>query len=98
MSLSPDFLAPETTAYTSLTDFVGRLKDVVTALEQHIGPTLVDRLGIRFIDRVSGPAKVLEQWQYKVTGAGRIWYCTDDALHIVFITKARTGHPGETDE
>jgi uncharacterized protein (TIGR04255 family) len=56
VSLSPDFLALETTAYTSRTDFVGRLKDVVTALEQHIGPTLVDRLGIRFIDRVAGPA------------------------------------------
>jgi hypothetical protein len=40
---------------------------------------------------------VLEQWQYEVTGAGRIWYCPDDALHVVFITKASTGHPGETD-
>jgi len=41
--------------------------------------------------------KVLEQWQYEVTGAGRIWYCPDDALHVVFITKASTGHPSETD-
>jgi hypothetical protein len=41
--------------------------------------------------------KVLEQWQYEVTGAGRIWYCPDDALHVVFITKESTGHPGETD-
>jgi len=36
--------------------------------------------------------KMLEQWQYEVTGAGRIWYCPDDALHVVFITKASTGH------
>jgi uncharacterized protein (TIGR04255 family) len=56
VSLSPDFLALETTAYTSRTDFVRRLKDVVTALDQHIAPKLVDRLGIRFIDRVSGAA------------------------------------------
>jgi hypothetical protein len=41
--------------------------------------------------------KVLEQWQYEVTGAGRIWYCVDDSLHVVFITKASTGHPSETD-
>jgi hypothetical protein len=41
--------------------------------------------------------KVLEQWQCEVTGAGRIWYCPDDALHVVFITKASTGHPSETD-
>jgi len=40
--------------------------------------------------------KVLEQWQYEVTGAGRIWYCPDDALHVVFITKASTGHPSKT--
>ena len=33
--------------------------------------------------------KVLEQWQYEVTGAGRIWYCPDDALRVVFITKDR---------
>jgi hypothetical protein len=49
-------------------------------------------LGIRNIK-----GKALEQWQYEVTGAGRIWYCPDDALHVVFITKASTGHPGETD-
>ena len=41
--------------------------------------------------------KALEQWQYEVLGAGRIWYCPDDALHVVFITKASTGHPSETD-
>lgn len=27
--------------------------------------------------------KVLEQWQYEVTGAGRIWYCPDDAAKTV---------------
>lgn len=41
--------------------------------------------------------KVLEQWQYEVTGAGRIWYCPDDASRIVYVTKASVGHPSETD-
>ena len=41
--------------------------------------------------------KVLEQWRCGVTGAGRFWYCLDHALHVVFITKASTGHPGKTD-
>jgi hypothetical protein len=39
----------------------------------------------------------LEQWQYEVTGAARIWYCPDDAPRIVHITRASTGHPKETD-
>jgi len=41
--------------------------------------------------------KELEQWQYEVTGAGRIWYCPDDARRVVFITWASTGHPRQTD-
>jgi len=45
----------------------------------------------------SAPGGTLKQWQYEVTGAGRIWYCPDDSLHVVFITKACTGHPGKTD-
>jgi hypothetical protein len=41
--------------------------------------------------------KILEQWQFEVTGAGRIWYCPDDAAHVVWVTKASTGHPKATD-
>ena len=41
--------------------------------------------------------KALEQWQYEVTGAGRIWYCLDEARHIAHITLASSGHPAATD-
>jgi hypothetical protein len=41
--------------------------------------------------------KALEQWQFEVTGAGRIWYCPDDARRIVHVTLASCGHPSETD-
>jgi hypothetical protein len=41
---------------------------------------------------------VLEQWQYEVTGAGRIWYCPDDKASIVWLTKATVGHPARTDK
>lgn len=41
--------------------------------------------------------KVLEQWQYEVTGAGRIWYCPEDANMTVLLTRASRGHPKETD-
>jgi hypothetical protein len=41
--------------------------------------------------------KTLEQWQYEVTGGGRVWYCPDDATRIVYITHAGAGHPKETE-
>jgi hypothetical protein len=46
--------------------------------------------------RVIG-GKELEQWQYEVTGAGRIWYCPDDETRTVLLTRATTGHPKETE-
>jgi uncharacterized protein (TIGR04255 family) len=59
VSLAPDFVALETTAYRSRADLLGRLRTVLEALHRHVGPALVDRLGVRYIDRVTGTA--LEQ-------------------------------------
>lgn len=56
VSLTPEFLALETTAYTSRSDFFRRLRDLIVALDEHVGPKLVDRLGVRYIDRISGDA------------------------------------------
>ena len=39
----------------------------------------------------------LEQWQYEVTGGGRIWYLVDSDHQTVWITYAGTGHPKVTD-
>ncbi|WP_337313454.1 hypothetical protein [Candidatus Aeolococcus gillhamiae] len=39
----------------------------------------------------------MEQWQYEVTGAGRLWYCIDDAHRTVWLTDAVTGHPKVTE-
>jgi hypothetical protein len=41
--------------------------------------------------------RVLEQWQYEVTGAGRLWYCIDDDRRTVWLMLAKVGHPKETD-
>lgn len=54
VSLTPDFLALETTRYVSRSDFLGRLAAVATALIEHIEPAQVDRLGVRYIDRITG--------------------------------------------
>jgi len=56
VSLAPEFLALETTAYQSRADFLQRLTSVVSALQEHVAPRVVDRLGLRYIDRVTGDA------------------------------------------
>ncbi|MEY9946392.1 hypothetical protein [Kitasatospora sp. GAS1066B] len=38
-----------------------------------------------------------EQWQYEVTGGGRIWYAIDDEQRTLWITRAGSGHPKQTE-
>lgn len=38
----------------------------------------------------------MEQWQYEVTGGGRLWYCIDDKKRTVWMTEAMPGHPKPT--
>ena len=54
VTMAPDFLALETTKYTSRIDFMERLRLVLGALREHVDPKVLDRLGVRYIDRVSG--------------------------------------------
>jgi hypothetical protein len=39
----------------------------------------------------------LEQWQFEVTGGGRIWYVIDDGRRTAWIIYAGTGHPKVTE-
>lgn len=39
----------------------------------------------------------MEQWQYEVTGAGRIWYLVDTANHTLWLRHAGPGHPQATE-
>jgi hypothetical protein len=41
--------------------------------------------------------QVLEQWQYEVTGAGRVWYCIDEERRTVWLMDASVGHPKATE-
>lgn len=54
VTLAGDFLALETERYTSRSDFLSRLSRALFALEQHVNPRVMDRLGVRYIDRVIG--------------------------------------------
>ena len=41
--------------------------------------------------------KIMDQWQYEVTGGGRIWYMVDHESKTCWIKVAGTGHPKQTD-
>jgi len=52
VSLAPHFVALVATRYSSRTDFLSRLELVLDALAEHIKPRTVQRLGIRYVDRL----------------------------------------------
>lgn len=54
VTLAPDFLALETNRYSSRDDFLDRFRQVLTALNRHVNPRMIDRLGVRYVDRVVG--------------------------------------------
>lgn len=41
--------------------------------------------------------ETMEQWQYEVTGGGRLWYVIDDGNKTVWLTEAMPGHPKATE-
>lgn len=53
-TLAPDFLALETKKYTSREDFFERFKRLLDALQEHLEPPVVDRLGVRYINQIQG--------------------------------------------
>ncbi len=50
--LSQDFLSLETRNYVLFDDFLARLQEALDALVQHIQPTIVTRLGLRYINEI----------------------------------------------
>ena len=54
VSLAPNFLALETTAYSSRSDFLKRLENILIALNESFKPAIVERFGLRYIDRLTG--------------------------------------------
>jgi uncharacterized protein (TIGR04255 family) len=56
LSLTSTFVALETSKYTSRAEFMERLGAVVAAAERHIKPTVADRIGIRYLDRLDASA------------------------------------------
>ncbi len=40
--------------------------------------------------------RALPQWQHEMSAAGRVFYCSDVAERVVWITRVDLGHPRET--
>jgi uncharacterized protein (TIGR04255 family) len=53
--LMPEFFALETRAYTHWSDFSARLGELVQLVQFAFEPSLEQRLGLRFIDRIKDP-------------------------------------------
>ncbi len=54
VSLTPDFVAIETTSYTSRDDFFSRFGFILGEFNSFAEPAFMQRLGVRYIDRVTG--------------------------------------------
>jgi uncharacterized protein (TIGR04255 family) len=54
VSLTPEFISLETTCYSSRNDFLKRFENILTALNTHIKPQVIERLGLRYIDQLKG--------------------------------------------
>lgn len=56
VSLGVDFVALETSLYESRRDFLDRVRVVLSAVEEAFRPASANRLGLRYIDRLTGEA------------------------------------------
>jgi len=61
-----------------------------------INPARQHKLRAEFASVAVGGRR-MEQWQYEVTGAGRLWYAVDDQKRVVWLTMAAPGHPKSTE-
>ena len=56
VSLGSDFVALETATYTGREDFLARLRTVVANVQEHFQPADAKRIGLRYVDQLTGDA------------------------------------------
>lgn len=54
VSLSPEFVAIETKKYSTREEFKNRINEVLLAVAKHFNPSIMTRIGVRYIDRLKG--------------------------------------------
>ena len=65
--------------------------DALTAEPRHRSPRQHPLKGSRRTRLVNHVE--MDQWQYEITGAGRIWYCIEDTRKTVWLTWAERAIP-----
>ena len=58
VSIGESFLTVDTSAYTSRIEFCRRMKDALLAFAQIVDPAVVERVGLRYVDRLDQPGQV----------------------------------------
>jgi uncharacterized protein (TIGR04255 family) len=75
VALAPDFVALSTREYTSRTDLLERLGVVLEAAAAQLRLRFCDRLGVRYVDRITDPellARIDELVRTQALGAARV--------------------------
>lgn len=76
LTLSPDAITLTTSRYTRRRDFIAGLQEAITAVETHLRVRFCDRLGIRYIDKVTDDgllARLPELVRPEVLGATHVY-------------------------
>lgn len=72
-----------------------RIRLLKRPLDREQNPTRTHKLkGPQATRKIGGVS--YDQWQHKITSAGRIWYCPDRKNRIIWITLVSLTHPKET--
>ena len=94
VTLAPEFLALDTRQYTSRDDFLDRFRRVLTELREHVNPGTVDRLGVRYIDRILGESLgALPQLVRPEVAGVMATPLADDAHHMIAETLFQLPEP-----
>ncbi|EKD51803.1 MAG: hypothetical protein ACD_62C00176G0018 [uncultured bacterium] len=80
VALSQDFIAIETSTYTSRTDFLSRWEFILKAATEHLKLMQYDRIGVRYIDRIQGDTYLRAKEFTKNKILGVFGDFTDDAV------------------
>jgi len=85
VSLAPEFVALDTSAYVSRADFLSRLGEVLQAVADVISPATFDRLGVRYVDRLrlDGPTDLGELVRPEIYGVATSDLGTAQLIHSV---------------
>ncbi|MGV9502674.1 TIGR04255 family protein [Streptomyces sp. NPDC003642] len=56
VNVQPDHFAIETTAYEGWEEFKQRLEKLISAVNEHVSPSLRHRVGLRFVNQITHPS------------------------------------------